>query len=158
MASPATRRPRGYGIAGAVLEKQLSKFNQAEAALLLEWVKEVSGEELETSGDIADFQAQLADGTVLCKFVNGLKQGSVKKIQKPVSNFAAMENVNNFVKAARAMGVPDEETFQSIDLFEGRDLYAVCMTLQSLGRKCKEQGLAHPKPLPTAQIQATDFH
>lgn len=48
-----------------------------------------------------------------------------------------LENINQFVKACRGIGIEDEATFQSVELFEGRDLFSVCMTLQALGRKVR---------------------
>lgn len=46
-----------------------------------------------------------------------------------------MENINAFLDAARKIGVPTQETFQTVDLWERQNLNSVVICLQSLGRK-----------------------
>lgn len=48
-----------------------------------------------------------------------------------------MENINNFLAVAVSIGVPSQETFQSVDLWERQNLNSVVICLQSLGRKVK---------------------
>lgn len=67
--------------------------------------------------------------------VNDIKPGSVKKINESKMAFKCMENINNFLEVAKAMGVPAQETFQTVDLWERMNLNAVVICLQSLGRK-----------------------
>uniref|UniRef100_A0A0N5AX76 Calponin-homology (CH) domain-containing protein n=1 Tax=Syphacia muris TaxID=451379 RepID=A0A0N5AX76_9BILA len=113
---------------------QIAKFNEDEATNLLQWVAGLIKEDINTSGTFQNFGDTLRDGTILCKLLNAIKPGTIKKIMKPMTNFNCMENINQFCTAVRTFGVKDEETFQSVDLFEARDYFSVCVTLQSLSR------------------------
>ena len=66
--------------------------------------------------------------------INKLKPGSVKKITKTGGGFALRENVSQFCSAAKAYGVPDNELFQTDDLFEKKNIAQVTMTIHALGR------------------------
>merc|ERR1712215_591245 len=83
----------------------------------------------------------MGDGVVLCKLMNKLQTGSVKKFKEKGPAFLLMENVQSFLAAAKKYGVPDEESFQTPDLFEGRNLPQVALCLFSLGRATQK----HPE-------------
>lgn len=44
-----------------------------------------------------------------------------------------MENVQNFVNFCEAFGVHRNSTFQTVDLFEGRNMAQVLSCIQALG-------------------------
>lgn len=74
----------------------------------------------------------------LCLFsrlVNNIKEGSVKKINESKMAFKCMENINAFLEVCKVLGVPPQETFQTVDLWERQNLNSVVICLQSLGRK-----------------------
>lgn len=63
--------------------------NKEQEAEVLTWIENVLGEKL-PPGNYEDI---LKDGVVLCKLINKLAPGSVKKIQTKGTNFQLMENV-----------------------------------------------------------------
>ena len=51
------------------------------------------------------------------------------------NSFKLMENISRFTQAARAYGLSDAETFQTVDLYEKMNLHQVVLCLFALGRK-----------------------
>jgi len=104
-----------------------SKENEDE---ILTWIYEVLGEPMPTGA----FEDILKNGVVLCKLANKLTPGSVKKIQEKGTAFQLMENIQRFQAAIKKYGVPEEEIFQTPDLFERRNIRQVSLCLYALGR------------------------
>lgn len=48
-----------------------------------------------------------------------------------------MENINVFQKALKEYGVADLDVFQTVDLWEQKDISQVTMTLFALGREVR---------------------
>ncbi len=59
-----------------------SKYSEELAAEALEWVKEITNEPINTSGDMDNFFEVLKDGVILCKLANAIQVGSVKRINE----------------------------------------------------------------------------
>lgn len=104
--------------------------NPQQEAEVLEWIEAV----LETKLPNQPFEDVLKNGIVLCHLINKIAPGSVKKIQERGTNFQLMENIQRFQTAIRKYGVPDEEIFQTADLFERRNIRQVTLCLFALGR------------------------
>ncbi|CAK5015525.1 unnamed protein product [Meloidogyne enterolobii] len=140
-------------VASGVGAAQASKYNEVEGELLLNWIKKVTGENIAINGTRENFVKQLKDGTLLCKFANKIMPNSITKAQaKPNSTFQYMNNLELFLTFISSQGVPREEQFRAVDLVESRDLYSVCMTLNSLGRILERQGKTHPEQVKSSEI------
>lgn len=76
--------------------------------------------------------------------MNKLKPGSVAKIVTKGGSFALRENVAQFQAAAKAYGVPDNELFQTVDLFEKKNIPQVTLAIHALGRYAQKNGFNGP--------------
>ena len=71
--------------------------------------------------------------------MNQLKAGSVPKINNPATMpFKKMENIANFLKAIRALGMREMEMFGTPDLFEEKNIPVVVRSIHALGRLCQD--------------------
>nr|CAI5821748.1 unnamed protein product [Callosobruchus analis] len=108
----------------------MSKRDKALEQEVLNWIFQCLGEPVPAG----EFEDILKNGVVLCNLMNKLTPGCIKKIQPKGTNFQLMENIERFQKAAKAYGLPQEEIFQTADLFEKRNIAQVALSLFSLGR------------------------
>lgn len=81
------------------------------------------------------YEEVLKDGQILCRLINKLKPGSVAKVNESGGQFKMMENINNFQKALKEYGVSDVDVFQTVDLWEKKDISQVTNTIFALGRE-----------------------
>lgn len=104
--------------------------NKEQEKEVLDWIFQVLGEKTPSG----DYENILKDGIVLCKLANKMVPGSVKKIQERGTNFQLMENIQRFQAFLKKYGLPEEEIFQTADLFERRNIPQVTLSLYALGR------------------------
>ncbi|KAJ1726528.1 Protein kinase of the Mitotic Exit Network, partial [Coemansia biformis] len=76
----------------------------------------------------------LRDGVVLCRLINALRPGAVKRINTKGLPFTQMENISNFLAAAQSLGLESSDLFQTVDLYEGKNMPRVVMTLLTIAR------------------------
>jgi hypothetical protein len=78
-----------------------------------------------------------------CSFANGLKPGTIKKINSSTLAFKQMENIGFFLNFLETEAeIPKHELFQTVDLYDGQDPNSVTVALASLARKVRRVALS----------------
>ena len=118
-----------YGLDKELAEKAALKYDpQAEHACRM-WIEAVTGDKLGESS----LQEELKSGVVLCHLVNAIKPGSTKTPSNSAMPFKQMENISMYLEACTKLGVPSFSSFQTVALFENKDMNAVLVNIQALG-------------------------
>lgn len=105
-----------------------------------EWIETVGGFKLGSDS----LQHELKNGIALCNFINALQPGSVQKVSKLPGPFNQMENIKAFLDAVEKYGLAEEDTFVTVDLFEGRNMKQVIRTIYAIGRKAQKKNAPYP--------------
>nr|AGQ03773.1 transgelin-2 [Bufo japonicus formosus] len=124
-----------YGLSREVQLKIDQKYNPELENILVQWIISQCPPECgrpEEEGKLG-FQKWLKDGTVLSHLINSLAPKSVAKIQTSTMAFKQMEQVSQFLKACERYGIAAADLFQTVDLWEGKDMPTVQRTLMNLG-------------------------
>jgi len=141
-----------YGLSRELERKNQARFNLEEAQETLIWIEEVTGHhfdqeahEMQTAGEIGE---ALKDGVQLCELGNKLLdgQGSLPYKKTPKMPFHKMENISTFLEMIKKYGVPEISCFQTVDLYEGKQLYKVVECLRALAAVAQKKGAQIPYP------------
>ncbi|KAF3420466.1 hypothetical protein E2986_14086 [Frieseomelitta varia] len=114
-----------------VRAKIAAKRNPEQEREAQEWIESILGKKF-PPGEA--FEDVIKDGQVLCHLMNKISPGAISKINTTGGQFKMMENINAFQKALKDYGVADVDVFQTVDLWEKKDIAQVVTTLFALGR------------------------
>eukprot|EP00117_Sycon_ciliatum_P031125 scpid69529/ scgid24403/ Muscle-specific protein 20 len=137
-------RAEKSGIAKDMQAKVMAKFDPKLEREAIAWMEAVTKQKMTDKMAVV-----LHDGQYLCNLMNTLKPGAIPKVTTSTLAFKQMENINQFLKAIVAYGVPMSDTFQTIDLFEAKEgagnMVQVIDTVHALGRAAQRKGYTGPK-------------
>jgi len=136
-------RPKGFGMTAELAKKKSAKFSQDLANEAFDWMNDVLeeaeiGVSLPAVTDEKGVQVALKSGIVLCKLINVIKPGSVKRINESAMAFKQMENISNFLAACESLSVKKSDLFQTVDLYEANNIHQVVNGIFALGRKAPD--------------------
>ncbi|XP_030060064.1 transgelin-3 [Microcaecilia unicolor] len=147
----ANRGP-SYGLSREVQEKIEQKYDLELEAKLVDWIKaQCNHDKGPLQPGSVYFQEWLMDGTLLCRLMNSLYpdgKAPIPKVSSSKMAFRQMEHISQFLRAAEDYGVRATDIFQTVDLWEGKNMAAVQRTLMALGSLAitKNDGLYRGDP------------
>ncbi len=112
--------------------KRLANFDTNRANVAIIWLCQLSNT---PKFSVEQMWARLKDGHILCSAANRLQAGACPRVNSSSMPFKQMENITAFIQACRnVFRVPEHELFETVDLFEEKDLESFVTCVCSLGR------------------------
>ncbi len=137
-----------YGLDAELAKKQKAKYDPELERKAIDWIVAVTriSKPLDSS-----FSEWLHDGVVLCQLLNNIRSGSISKINSSSMPFKQMENITSFLRCCRSVfNVPEADLFETVDLYEDKDMNNVVRCIFSLGRSL--HNLRPPYSGPTLDL------
>ena len=123
--------------------KHDSKYSVERDHEAREWIGAVTGTPLDSEKSLQDV---LKDGITLCELINALMPD--RKPLKPTTSklsFKQMENIHSFLVAIAELGVRPFESFQTVDLYEGKNIIQVIDCIFAVSRSAEKKGYQGPR-------------
>eukprot|EP01102_Stenamoeba_stenopodia_P006461 TRINITY_DN1770_c0_g1_i2.p1 TRINITY_DN1770_c0_g1~~TRINITY_DN1770_c0_g1_i2.p1 ORF type:complete len:162 (+),score=49.27 TRINITY_DN1770_c0_g1_i2:70-555(+) len=138
-----------YGLDAELEAKRKASYDPNLEREAKEWIEAVVGKKI-----TPDFATGLKDGIILCEFINVIKPGSCPKPNASKMPFKQMENIGNFLTACGRLGQAPIDMFQTVDLFEAKNMNQVVHHIHALGRIAQRIGFRGP----TIGVKLADGH
>lgn len=156
-----SNRVQDYGMDVAISRKLNSRYDQGAEQEVLAWIQQLTGDHIPHGRENAHHA--LKNGQILMKLIAVLYDRTpnlppaAQQVRRPIryttmaAPFKQMENIELFLNLCEAYGVPRSSLFQTVDLFECRNMAQVLNTLLQLGTEAQRNGLQGPAcgPRPT---------
>lgn len=84
------------------------------------------------------------DRKITFRFANKIQPGIVPRINSGPGQFKLMENIAAFQNACKVLGVRETDVFQTVDLWERRNINQVTNCLSALGSVVSHQDSSNP--------------
>ncbi|XP_054452398.1 calponin-2 [Anoplopoma fimbria] len=123
-----------FGLSAEIKNKIAQKYDLQKEDELRVWIEDLTGASIGP-----DFQKGLKSGVILCNLINHMVPGSVK-INNSALNWHQLENLTNFIQAAKKYGLKPHDIFEANDLFENGNMTQVQTTLLALANLAKTRG------------------
>lgn len=154
-------RVQDYGMDVAISRKLNSRYDPDAERQVIGWINELTGQSIPLGRE--NVQRSLRNGHLLVDLIGQIydrtpnlsprAQGFRRPFKANTGNapFKHMENIQMFLDRSEAYGVPRECLFQTVDLYEARNMAQVLATLLQLGTECQRNGFQGPVcgPRPT---------
>ena len=122
-------RGGGYGLDAELNRKREQKYDTSLEEQAKSWMEAILNSPF--PGSFAD---SLKDGIILCSLINAIKPDTIRKIETSKNPFKQMSNISYFLKACRTLGVREFDLFETVDLYEEKDMGVVVNCIHALGR------------------------
>jgi hypothetical protein len=131
-----------YGMDVEAAKKEAAKMADGGDKLMHDascWISAVLDTKLEGT-----LQESLKSGVVLCQLANAIRPGCCAKPSAMSAPFKQMENIGNYVAACESLGVRKDDSFQTVALYENKDMLAVLRQINQLGAVAQKIGFDGP--------------
>jgi len=117
-----------YGLDAELKTKAEAKYDHSFEDQTAQWVQDITGVQV-----VGEFGEALRTGQVLCQLLNGIRPGTIAKINGAGMPFKERENISKFLKVCREWGVHEYALFSTDDLYDEKNLLSVVKCIYQLG-------------------------